>query len=282
MIGNVVHAARRLRHRDRRVLALFLLVSLMTLGLGEWAAFHFGIVEQYGIAPVLLRTVVYVAATTTAWAYLLAIGRRHVVTLMRQNEAHYDALLLAYEGALGLKDTYTGGHGRRVAHYAATIAQALALPEEKIAEVENAALLHDIGKIGVPDMILTKPGPLTATERTRIALHAEHGAHLLERIPPLQGLAPAVRHHHERFDGTGYPAGLKGEAIPLAARIIAVADTLDAITTARPYREAAHFDRAITELQRGAGQAFDAQVIASATAPDTETLLRRLYLDTML
>jgi HD-GYP domain-containing protein (c-di-GMP phosphodiesterase class II) len=129
-------------------------------------------------------------------------------------------------------------------------------------ELRYGFLLHDIGKIGVPDAILLKPGPLTEQEMQQLHLHPTLGEHLISSVPYLQGVArEVVAYHHERFDGSGYPWGLAGTAIPLPARIFAVADAFDAITSTRPYQPALTVEAAIAELQRQAGSQFDPQIV---------------------
>lgn len=154
---------------------------------------------------------------------------------MQEKRQGYKSILLAYDSALALKDVYTGGHGHRVARYSRLIAEALGLPDAEVDAVSEAALLHDLGKIGIPDNILTKPDHLTLGEYAEVQKHSAAGAEILHSIPPLRHHAMAVRHHHERFDGSGYPDGLRGQNIPFAARIIAVADAFDALSSNRSY-----------------------------------------------
>jgi HD-GYP domain-containing protein (c-di-GMP phosphodiesterase class II) len=145
--------------------------------------------------------------------------------------------------------------------YSLAIARAHGMPDGRIAELEHGVLLHDIGKIGIPDSILLKPGPLTPEEWRTMRTHPEIGKRLIERIPFLRGAVPVVHCHHERWDGTGYPRGLRGDAIPLGARIFAVADALDAMTYDRPYSRAISFEAARREITRSAGTHFDPAVV---------------------
>jgi putative nucleotidyltransferase with HDIG domain len=248
---NELQVARHLQRRDRNILLLYGLSGFVVVGLAE----------RLGMAPLLARGIVYLLLTTALWAVLLRANRRLVGNLMRDKQAGYESLLLAYDKALGLKDAYSGGHGRRVALYANRIAGAMGLPQAEANAVREAALLHDIGKIGVADAILTKPGELTAEEFNAIRQHPVRGAEIVEAIPLLSHHAPAVRHHHERFDGSGYPAGLAGHDIPLAARIIAVADVLDALTSDRSYRGSLPLDAAVAEIGRAAGKQFDPEIV---------------------
>ncbi len=155
-------------------------------------------------------------------------------------------------------------HSHRVSAYAQRLAAALGVGLDEGGTVGHGALLHDIGKMGVPDHILQKRGPLTDQEREVMMAHAPLGAEIVGGVRSLAGLRPAIRHHHERWDGRGYPDALAGEAIPLAARIVAVADALDSMTTDRPYRAARSMRAALTELERGAGSQFDPRIARAA------------------
>jgi HD-GYP domain-containing protein (c-di-GMP phosphodiesterase class II) len=148
-------------------------------------------------------------------------------------------------------------HSRAVADCAVSIAAALGWPEDMLGMLRIAAMLHDVGKVTVPDRILTKPGPLTPEEFEMIKTHSLAGAELVARVEGLDMIVPWIRHSHESFDGSGYPDGLSGEAIPLASRIMLVADAFDAITSTRPYRQALSVDQACRELRRHAGTQFD-------------------------
>lgn len=175
-------------------------------------------------------------------------------------QAYYDtirALVIAMES----KDPYMHGHGDRVAKYAVKIAKKLGLPEEEIKTINFFSILHDIGKIGVPEEILAKPGKLTAREWELIRKHPTIGESIIEPIEFLQPVRTLLRHHHEWYDGRGYPDKLKGENIALAARILSVADAYDAMQSDRPYRKALSKEKALQELQRASGTQFDPEVV---------------------
>jgi putative nucleotidyltransferase with HDIG domain len=155
------------------------------------------------------------------------------------------------------RDSSTFHHSERVATYAVALAQELDLSEDTIELIEQAASVHDLGKIGVPDAILLKPSPLTAAERSLMWRHTEIGAEILGNYDLFRKGADIVRHHHESYDGTGYPGGLAGERIPLGARVVAVADAFDAMTSNRPYRAALPLDEAVARLRAGAGIQWD-------------------------
>ena len=163
--------------------------------------------------------------------------------------------------AIQAKDGGGTSHVERVQYYATNLARAVELPETDAHAVEIAALLHDIGKLAVPEHILSKPGPLTAHERRKMQIHAQVGAQIVEAVPFPCPVAPVIRSHHERWDGTGYPMGLSGTDIPIGARILAVVDCFDAVTSERPYRRAVTPEAAIRMLEQDAGKAFDPAIV---------------------
>lgn len=148
-----------------------------------------------------------------------------------------EAVLFSMARAIEAKDSYTQGHVERVSRLAVRLGEHLGRPEEEIDALRKGGILHDIGKIGVPDKILNKAGPLTSEERQIIRLHPGQGAKICEKLKSIRGAIPVIRHHHERMDGTGYPDHLSGEDIPLAARIMTIVDIYDALTTTRSYRK---------------------------------------------
>jgi len=160
-----------------------------------------------------------------------------------------------------LRDSYTGGHSTRVATYSRGIAVALGLDDRSVQTVVLAASLHDIGKVGVPDHVLLKPGKLTPEEFEHIRKHSEFGWMVLRNLDGMEEPSLMLLHHHERFGGGGYPGDLAGEDIPLGARIIAVADTYDALTTTRPYRHGRPHEEALDEIRRCVHRQFDPVVV---------------------
>jgi putative nucleotidyltransferase with HDIG domain len=181
--------------------------------------------------------------------------------LFEDTQRIYYETLKSLARALEARDDYTRGHSERVADLSLAIAQDLGLDDEQLHLIYNSALLHDIGKIGVRDAILLKPRKLTEQEMAVIRKHPTFGNAILGPLKFLGEVSELVKHHHERWDGTGYPSGLKGEAIPLASRIIAVADTYDAMTSTRPYRAAIPHQDAIDEIRREAGSQLDPTVV---------------------
>ncbi len=178
-----------------------------------------------------------------------------------QLEQSYDDTLEALGSALDLRDAETEGHCQRVTAFTIAIARAMNVPLEYLPILARAAFLHDIGKMAIPDSILRKPGPLDAAEREVMKTHCEIGYNMLTRIPFLRDAAEIVLAHQEFYDGTGYPRGLKGEEIPLGARIFAVADSVDAMVSDRPYRRALPIAHARGEVQRCSGTQFDPKVV---------------------
>ena len=171
--------------------------------------------------------------------------------------------LRAFVAAVDAKDPYTRGHSERVAAYSRTIARYLQLPEETQHKIWIGALLHDVGKIGVEDRILRKEGVLLPDEYEQMKLHTVMGADIMTPIEQLKEMIPAIRSHHEAWNGRGYPDGLKGEQIPLFARIVGVADTFDAITTNRPYQQAYSLQFAVETITRLTGSRFDAKIVTA-------------------
>ena len=194
----------------------------------------------------------------------------HRCQLVDELEGAFLATLGVLADAVELQDAYTADHANEVADLAAAVGRRLAVCGAELDRLRYGALLHDVGKIGVPGEILRKPGPLTAAERERMDEHTAIGARMLERIPFLAPVAPLVRSAHERFDGGGYPDGLAGEQIPRGAMIIATCDAFHAMTSNRSYRQAMALDDAVRELEANAGTQFDPQVVAALVAELTD------------
>jgi response regulator RpfG family c-di-GMP phosphodiesterase len=185
-----------------------------------------------------------------------------VQAALRQIEGSYDDTLEALGAAIDLRDSETAGHSQRVCRYSLEIARAMSWSDKQLGSLARGAYLHDIGKLGVPDSILLKPGPLTADERTLMQQHVQIGFDLVSGIPFLADAAEIILTHHERHNGSGYPRGLKAEEILPGARIFAVTDSFDAITSDRPYRRASPFDAGRETIQREAGRLFDPQIVS--------------------
>ena len=182
--------------------------------------------------------------------------------LYRRLQDTFVSTVKALARALDARDHYTHSHSQNVSKYAVIMAKEMRLADKEIEEIKNASELHDLGKIGVHDYILAKPGELTPQEWEEVKLHSLKSVEILQPLGFLEGVIDLIRQHHERYDGTGYPDGLKAEQIKLGARIMAVADTYDAMTSARPYREKAHTKQeTIEEIKKHSGTQFDPKVV---------------------
>ena len=182
--------------------------------------------------------------------------------------------LKSLAAAVEAKDTCTGGHIERLSRFSLAIAYEYGLGYEDRERIHYAALLHDIGKISIPDAILMKPGPLTPEEFAEMKKHPEIGANIIRPVKQFQHVIPGILHHHERYDGKGYPSGIKGENISIDGRIIAVADTFDAMTCDRPYRKGLDDTVAIEEIKKGAGTQFDPKIVGSFLAVYYKGMIR--------
>jgi response regulator RpfG family c-di-GMP phosphodiesterase len=218
--------------------------------------------------PVNVDELLFAAERALERRQFLIERRQHQVLLERRVEeatrelqAAYRATLETLGSALDSRDVGTEAHSRRVHGYALATAREYGVPQSDIPDLEHGVLLHDIGKIGIPDAILLKPGRLTPEEWQIMRRHPEIGKRLIENVPFLRGAVPIVYCHHEKWDGSGYPRGLKGEEIPKGARIFAVVDAFDAMTFDRPYSRAIPFDAAYAEIKRCGGSHFDPEVV---------------------
>jgi putative nucleotidyltransferase with HDIG domain len=211
---------------------------------------------------------------TLADAIAVGLDRQQLVN---RNETLFLQTVTALAQAIEMRDEYTGNHTQRVTAYALLLAEELGLDETERRQLRVATLLHDIGKLAIDDQILRKPGRLSDLEFERMKTHVLRGWEIVQMIPGLAWALPVVRGHHERWDGQGYPDGLGGEDIPLTARVVAVADAFDAMTSDRPYRLGMPADRGFAELQLGAGTHFDPACVAAflRVRPQVEALLEK-------
>jgi putative nucleotidyltransferase with HDIG domain len=210
---------------------------------------------------------VYVRSSRQIMSQSHALG-----AALAETERTYDTTLQALSNALDVRDSETEGHSRRVVEYMELIIAQMPVVPGHLATLRRGALLHDIGKIGVPDNVLRKPAALSEAEWVVMKRHPEHGARIISQIPFLEDVSRIVRHHHERWDGKGYPDGIAGEAIPLGARIFAVADSFDAMTSDRPYRRAMSVKDARVEVARCRGTQFDPDIVDAFVRVPVERL----------
>ncbi|MBT0665540.1 HD-GYP domain-containing protein [Geobacter pelophilus] len=225
--------------------------------------------EAAGIISVSMLVMYYVLTYLERTARLRQIKRNwelagekvHLIESVAKLEESYFSTIQSMAAAIDTNSTYSNGHSARVAGFAVKIGRAMGLCQDELDTLERAALLHDIGSIYIPDHVWRKEGPLTVEEQSLVRQHPVLGAEILDSVTSLKQESQAILHHHERYDGTGYPYGLKGLAIPLESRILAVADAFDAMTSERPYRSVLNMRDALEELYSNAGNQFDPRVV---------------------
>jgi putative nucleotidyltransferase with HDIG domain len=261
LLATMLWSARGLTPRQTRLFTgedLWVDFSLAAMGVSLAALAE---VERW-IVPLALAPLVLIY-------YLERDGRRLEranETIRRQNESLRERSRAAMEGlaaTVDARDAYTAGHSRRVRNISLAIGAELELPAEELEVLGQAALLHDIGKIAIPDAILLKPGGLAPEEWKVMQTHAEEGARIIERLGFVEPVVPVIRHHHERLDGSGYPDGLRGDEIPLLARIVHLADAFDSMVTTRVYRPRTDAASALAEIRRATGSQFCPDVVAA-------------------
>jgi putative nucleotidyltransferase with HDIG domain len=191
---------------------------------------------------------------------------RRLRQALRQNQELFLETIRTLAAAIDAKDPYTRGHSERVSSYSMAIARHLDLEQDEVFRIRIAAILHDVGKLGVRDSILNKPGGLSEDEYRIMRRHPDIGAQIMTPIRMLKDIIPGIRNHHETWDGNGYPDGLAGDEIPLVARIIGAADTFDAMTTNRPYQRAMPLDYVLDKMRGMSGSRFDPQIVDALLA----------------
>jgi putative nucleotidyltransferase with HDIG domain len=219
--------------------------------------------HRIGLVTIFLKGSADVSSDVLAIISIVASATAGAIEnseLVRRIEKNYFSTVEALAAAIEVKDPYTRGHSKRVTQYAIVLAERFGVSQADVTNLQYGATLHDIGKIGISEAILNKPGKLNPEEFDVIRKHPVIGDHIIERVDFLQGSRPVVRAHHERFDGTGYPDGLKDEDIPFLARIVAVVDFFDALTSDRPYRKAFSVDQTCLMIREGIGREFDPMV----------------------
>ena len=251
-------------------------------------AFHmfFGLLPSIGLsAPIGYFLALLLQMKSGVWLSILfmlpLLLARYSFKLFLEGQKHQRRIVQTLTAALEAKDTYTEGHSQRVERYAVQIAAAMKLPQRRVNTLSTAAIFHDIGKIGVPDSILQKPGALTPEERAIIQKHPEQGVHILENLEGYEEIIPLVLHHHEFYDGRGYPSGTKGDEIPLDTYILGAADAFDAITSDRPYRAGRTTLEAAAILRAEAGRQFHPEVAVLVAEMAESGRLERPVLPTL-
>lgn len=192
---------------------------------------------------------------------LITVERALEKQRLSADNIHLREIIAGLAAAIDAKDHYTHGHSEQVMDYAVAIAQEMGMPMELVEDIREASLLHDVGKIGISEKILLKPGPLTKEEYEQVKQHPIISKKILEPVSSLRRIIPAIYHHHECYDGSGYPEGLKGVDIPIESRILAVADAYQAMVTDRAYRQALPEGKAVAELKNNAGKQFDPKIV---------------------
>ncbi len=272
--GSVGASVWLLNHR-----LVWLAVVTFTLGallLSPVASF---VLTQAGGGPAVNATLAFLIVS------LLWLMKRHYETIDKQREEflhraqrlekNYDAIAYVLAAAVDLRDPATAEHSDRVSELTAVLARQLGLRHQKLRDIRLAATLHDIGRLGVAEAALSKSGPLGGAEWGEMREHPRMGYEILNGVDFVQGAAEIIHAHHECYDGTGYPRGLAGESIPLVARIFAVVDAYDAMTSNRPYRRARSHDEAVEEIARHAGTQFDPEVVRAFLEAAKQRLTRR-------
>ena len=233
----------------------------VSLGVGNWPNDGVMKEEVIGLADAALYRAKQTGRNQTCLSSDVLKPETSLIGVELEARPRALSIIYALAATVDAKDSYTYGHSRKVSEYAVAAAEKLNLSHDKIANIRAASLLHDIGKVGVPDSILNKKEPLTDEEWKPIKGHPKLGVEILRHVIDLANCLPAILHHHEHYDGSGYPAGLKGDKIPLEARILSVADAYDAMTSPRPYREQLSMEEAVKELKRCAGTQFDPDIV---------------------
>jgi len=216
------------------------------------------LVEHYGIIALIPMMAAFVTMSFVFHQYYSSLNK--LQQKVEEVKTFNHKFLTAMAASIDARDHYTSGHSQRVAYWGREIAKAIGLPQEKVEEVYFGGILHDIGKIGIEDEILNKEGKLTPEEYDKIKQHTVIGYEIMQQAGWFNELLPAIRSHHERIDGRGYPDGLRGEEIPLVARILAISDAFDAMVADRPYRKGLPIEKALEEIRQGAGSQFDEEL----------------------
>jgi len=271
-----IDAAYQVAERVRKQVALKIksgdVPITVSLGLATWPADGIGSNEIIATADAALYHAKRSGGNRShcASGTLLPLDKIAVGSKGKQDSGDLSTIY-SLAATVDARDHYTHNHSKRVSEYALALAEAIHLEPLEISRLETCALLHDIGKIGVSDEILNKPNKLTDEELEVVKRHPQLGATIASRTRQLTSCVAGILHHHERYDGTGYPKGLKGEDIPLESRILAIADVFAALTSDRPYAEALSSAEALEEIKKGAGKQFDPKLVEAFASTDAIT-----------
>ena len=250
-----------------------------SLGISTWPADGMTKEDLISRADAALYQAKQMGRNHTCLSSEVIKGQTSLISLELETKARALSIIYALAATVDAKDHYTYGHSKKVSQFAVSISETLGLPPDRTATIRAAGLLHDIGKIAIPDSVLNKPGPLTEEEWEPVKAHPELGVDILKHVIDLVNCLPAILHHHEHYDGTGYPAGLKGDEIPLEARILAIADAYDAITSIRSYHQQLSPQQALGELRRCAGTQFDPELVKTFCQTIEQHLPRELQVE---
>ncbi len=248
----------------------------VSLGIASWPIDGMTSEEIIACADTALYRAKETGRNRTCLSSDVAKPEASLVGMALESKARAMSIIYALAATVDAKDHYTYGHSKKVSQYAVTLSERLGLPQDRIATIRAAGLLHDIGKIAIPDSILNKEEPLTEEEWKPVKAHPELGTEILRHVIDLVNCLPAILHHHEHYDGKGYPSGMKGDSIPMEARILAIADAYDAITSMRPYRELLSPRKALDELKRCSGTQFDPELVDAFCKTIEQTLPKEL------
>jgi len=254
-------AAERIRQAVETKTKTLVIPITISLGIASWPLDGVMKEEIIARADAALYRAKETGRNKTCLSTEVAKTEAPLVGVELENKSRAISIIYALAATVDAKDHYTYGHSKKVSDYAVSIAEAMGMTPNRIATIRAAGLLHDIGKVGIPDSILKKKDPLTPADWEYIKAHPRVGVEILRHVSDLSACLPAILHHHERYDGTGYPSGLKDDAIPLEARILAVVDAFEAITSQRSYRTQPTPAEAFNELRRCAGTQFDPQLV---------------------
>jgi len=278
-LNDAYKAAERIRNTIEAKASPSTIPVTASLGISSWPIDGMTKQDIIGRADAALYQAKQAGRNRAVLSSEVVRGQTSLIGLELETKERALSIIYALAATVDAKDHYTYGHSKKVSQYAVMMAEALGLSIEKIATIRAAGLLHDIGKIAVPDSILNKAGPLTEEEWEPIKAHPELGMEILKHVIDLVNCLPGILHHHEHYDGTGYPGALKGEEIPLEARVLAIADVYDAITSMRPYRNQMTPQEALDELRRCAGTQFDPELIKLFCRTVESNLPNRLHVE---